>query len=64
MRSLASLRELAPTVTRRIQFRARPRPGTLATNCSAPGACRVARPPAHAVEFDRMLRGALEEPGS
>ncbi|MFE1442926.1 AAA family ATPase [Streptomyces sp. NPDC058739] len=57
----ASLRELAPAVTRRIQFRARPSTRDLRHELfhalGLPG-----RPPAHAIEFDRILRGALEEP--
>ncbi|MFE7347582.1 AAA family ATPase [Streptomyces fimicarius] len=57
----ASLRELAPALTRRIQFRARPSTRDLRHELfhalGLPG-----RPPSHAIEFDRMLRGALEEP--
>jgi hypothetical protein len=57
----ASLRELAPTLIRRIQFRARPSTRDLRHELfhvlGLPG-----RPPSHAIEFDRMLRGALEEP--
>ncbi|MER6076264.1 ATP-binding protein [Streptomyces sp. NPDC001817] len=57
----ASLRELAPKLTRRIQFRARPSTRDLRHELfqalGLPG-----RPPAHAIEFDRMLRTALEEP--
>ncbi|MDG9720107.1 ATP-binding protein [Streptomyces sp. DH24] len=57
----ASLRELAPTLTRRIQFRARPSTWDLRHELfhalGLPGC-----PLSHAIEFDRMLRGALEEP--
>lgn len=56
----ASLRELAPTHTHRITFRARPSTRDLRHELfhalGLPG-----RPPAHAIEFDRTLRGALEE---
>jgi predicted AAA+ superfamily ATPase len=57
----ASLRDLAPALTHRIQFRARPSTRDLRHELfhalGLPG-----RPPAHAIEFDRTLRGALEEP--
>jgi hypothetical protein len=57
----ACLRELAPTLTRRIQFRARPSTRDLRHELfHALGL--AGRPPSHAIEFDRMLRGALEEP--
>ncbi|WP_234384928.1 ATP-binding protein [Streptomyces sp. MMG1121] len=56
----ASLRELAPKLTRRIQFRARPSTRDLRHELfhalGLPG-----RPPSHAIEFDRMLRTALQE---
>ncbi|WP_331768903.1 ATP-binding protein (plasmid) [Embleya sp. NBC_00888] len=56
----ASLRELAPTTTHRVVFRARPSTRDLRHELfhalGLPG-----RPPSHAIEFDRMLRGALEE---
>ncbi|GAA1410763.1 hypothetical protein GCM10009639_61930 [Kitasatospora putterlickiae] len=56
----ASLRDLAPQITHRIQFRARPSTRDLRHELfyalGLPG-----RPPSHAIEFDRMLRGALEE---
>jgi hypothetical protein len=56
----ASLRELAPSLTHRIQFRARPSTRDLRHELfhalGLPG-----RPPGHAIEFDRTLRGALEE---
>ncbi|WP_254897550.1 hypothetical protein [Kitasatospora sp. NA04385] len=41
----ASLRDLAPQITHRIQFRARPRLGTYATNCSTRWGSRAVRPP-------------------
>ncbi|MFJ4192254.1 AAA family ATPase [Kitasatospora sp. NPDC089509] len=57
----ASLRDLAPQITHRIQFRARPSTRDLRHELfhalGLPG-----RPPSHAIEFDRTLRGALEEP--
>ncbi|NEB75832.1 ATP-binding protein [Streptomyces sp. SID14478] len=57
----ACLRELAPTLTRRIQFRARPSTRDLRHELfhalGLPG-----RPPAHPIEFDRMFRAALQEP--
>ncbi|MFJ6701142.1 ATP-binding protein [Streptomyces sp. NPDC091272] len=56
-----SLRELAPTITRRIQFRARPSTRDLRHELFHTLGLQ-GRPPAHAIEFDRMLRGALEEP--
>ncbi|EST39108.1 hypothetical protein N566_03830 [Streptomycetaceae bacterium MP113-05] len=57
----ASLRELAPTLTRRIQFRARPSTRDLRHELFHALGLQ-GRPPSHAIEFDRMLRGALEEP--
>ncbi|MFD7015189.1 AAA family ATPase [Streptomyces sp. NPDC059161] len=55
-----SLRELAPKLTRRIQFRARPSTRDLRHELFHALGLQ-GRPPAHAIEFDRMLRGALEE---
>ncbi|MFI8503556.1 ATP-binding protein [Streptomyces sp. NPDC085524] len=57
----ASLRELAPKLTRRIQFRARPSTRDLRHELFHALGLQ-GRPPSHAIEFDRMLRGALEEP--
>ncbi|MFD0375913.1 ATP-binding protein [Streptomyces sp. NPDC127112] len=57
----ASLRELAPKLTRRIQFLARPSTRDLRHELFHALGLQ-GRPPAHAIEFDRMLRGALEEP--
>ncbi|MFJ3206310.1 AAA family ATPase [Streptomyces sp. NPDC086989] len=57
----ASLRELAPKLTRRIQFRARPSTRDLRHELFYALGLQ-GRPPAHAIEFDRMLRGALVEP--
>lgn len=56
----ASLRELAPSMTHRIQFRARPSTRDLRHELFHALGLQ-GRPPAHAIEFDRMLRGALEE---
>ncbi|MEU7484863.1 ATP-binding protein [Streptomyces sp. NPDC042319] len=57
----ASLRDLAPQQTRRIQFRARPTtPGLRLELFHALGLS--GRPPHQNIEFDRMLREALEEP--
>ncbi|MGW7081414.1 AAA family ATPase [Streptomyces sp. NPDC054866] len=57
----ASLRELAPTVTRRIRFQARPTTRGLRHELfyalGLPG-----RPPSQPIEFDRVLRAALQEP--
>ncbi|MFI2241447.1 AAA family ATPase [Streptomyces chrestomyceticus] len=57
----ASLRDLAPQQTCRIQFRARPTTRDLRHELfyclGLPG-----RPPSHPIEFDRMLRAVLEEP--
>ncbi|MCZ7430161.1 ATP-binding protein [Streptomyces sp. WMMC1477] len=57
----ASLRELAPTRTHRIQFRARPSTRDLRHELFHALGLH-GRPPAHAIEFDRMLRAALTEP--
>ncbi|MEU9305598.1 ATP-binding protein [Streptomyces sp. NPDC048269] len=54
------MRELAPKLTRRIQFRARPSTRDLRHELFHALGLQ-GRPPAHAIEFDRMLRGALEE---
>jgi hypothetical protein len=56
----ASLRELAPSMTHRIQFRARPSTRDLRHELFHALGLH-GRPPSHAIEFDRMLRGALEE---
>ncbi|MGW4690440.1 AAA family ATPase [Streptomyces sp. NPDC004244] len=56
----ASLRELAPKLTRRIQFRTRPSTRDLRHELFHALGLQ-GRPPSHAIEFDRMLRCALEE---
>ncbi|MHC6624488.1 P-loop NTPase family protein [Streptomyces globosus] len=55
----ASLRELAPKLTRRIRFRARPSTRDLRHELFHALGLQ-GRLPSHAIEFDRMLRGALE----
>ncbi|MFJ5635731.1 AAA family ATPase [Streptomyces goshikiensis] len=55
-----SLRELAPKLTRRIQFRSRPSTRDLRHELFHALGLQ-GRPPGQPIEFDRMLRGALEE---
>ncbi|MFI9065560.1 AAA family ATPase [Streptomyces sp. NPDC053429] len=55
-----SLRGLAPRLTRRIQFRSRPSTRDLRHELFHALGLQ-GRPPAQPIEFDRVLRGALEE---
>ncbi|WP_285551174.1 ATP-binding protein, partial [Streptomyces lavendulae] len=54
-----SLRELAPKLTRRIQFRSRPSTRDLRHELFHALGLQ-GRPPGQPIEFDRLLRGALE----